>query len=362
MIAMLSKKSMLRDLDAYSPDDVVSYWNLRRIGYVIILCFLLEVVNLFDSGVRETPYLMITSLTLVIAAVPLMLLLLWCIKRFDSTSSKTRHNLYLYFWIFVPTIVAFSFFIRDAQMDRPPFNLLIIVGLISMVPILTAKETLLVFILPFLANLAVSMYVGLNVTYILYSVIFCLTGTFITVIVHRQYIFLIHELNYRTQHDPLTHILNRQTGSEKSNALLSVCKRESKPFAVMMIDVDFFKSFNDAKGHMYGDEVLKRVAQAISESFQRDTDAVYRYGGEEFCVGMIVDDHFDSQVLKLTGNIRALNIPAQNSSVSDLLTVSVGIAVSEKKDVTLESLLRLADEQLYVSKNTGRNRVTIQRI
>ena len=351
---------MASDIYRYSPDDTICRWNLTRISYVIILVLLLEIVNLFDAGVQSTPYLMMTTCAIILVGLIVLPLSLRVVKRFDSISPKARHRLYLYFWVLLPTIVAFSFFIRDAEANRPPLNLLIIVGLISMVPVLDGKETVMVFVLPAITNFIVYAAVNYNVTYMLYSIIFCLAGVMITTVVHRQYIFLIRELNYQMIHDSLTHLLSRQSGTERADMLLSVCAREKRCFVVMMIDIDYFKAYNDAKGHSYGDDVLRKVATAINDTFLRGSDVVYRYGGEEFCACLSTEQENVQEIVdRLRDNVRALHIPSEKPEASELLTISVGVAVSRDADQPLEELLQYADEQLYASKHAGRNRASV---
>lgn len=351
---------MMNDINRYSPEDTISKRNLTRICYVITLVLLLEIVNLFDEGVQSTPYLLITTSTIILIGLFVLPLSLCILKRFDKIPARARRRLYFCFWAFLPTLVAFSFLIRDAEANRPPLNLLIIIGLISMVPVLTPRETVLVFILPTITNLIVYAVVNSNMTYMMYSLIFCLAGVLITVLVHRQYIFLIRELNYQMLHDSLTHLLSRQAGTEKAEMLLSACAREKHCFVAIMIDIDHFKNYNDSKGHLYGDDVLKKVAGAIHDTFLRGNDVVYRYGGEEFCACISASPENVQVVIdRLTDKIRALAIPAEKATVSEWLTISLGVAICSEANRPLEEILKDADDQLYISKNAGRDRVSV---
>jgi diguanylate cyclase (GGDEF)-like protein len=127
-----------------------------------------------------------------------------------------------------------------------------------------------------------------------------------------------------------------------------------------MVDVDCFKLFNDRYGHQAGDDCLRQIAMAIKSCLKRPADLVARYGGEEFsCI--LPDTAFDDAMALATDlerKIRALEVPHQDSVVDTMITISVGLAtrtVDSQGDAAL--LLGLADNQLYLAKQTGRGRV-----
>jgi diguanylate cyclase (GGDEF)-like protein len=128
-----------------------------------------------------------------------------------------------------------------------------------------------------------------------------------------------------------------------------------------MIDIDFFKGYNDALGHDEGDICLQLVASTISKSSSRSGELVARFGGEEFIVLL---PHCDEKnAYRSCENIRrsveALGIKHPNSKVSSVVTVSIGCATCYLPDKTLDkkSLIKRADEALYRAKDNGRNRV-----
>lgn len=257
------------------------------------------------------------------------------------------------------TLVTFPFFIWDAESNRPPLNLLIIICMISMVPVLKGKAVVLVFMLPTLANLVIYAAINSNVIYMLYAIIFSLAGVLITVSVHRQYVLLIKELHYHMIHDSLTKLLSRHAGEERAEQLLSVCKRNRQCFVAIMMDIDFFKSYNDSKGHLYGDEILQKVSGAIQSSFNRGSDIVFRYGGEEFCACFSANaKDIELMTDRLMERVRELDITAECCDVSERLTMSLGVSSCKNGDKALADILRQADEQLYISKKLGRNRIS----
>ncbi|OHD26186.1 MAG: hypothetical protein A2Y38_26765 [Spirochaetes bacterium GWB1_59_5] len=162
-------------------------------------------------------------------------------------------------------------------------------------------------------------------------------------------------------HDGLTGLLNRRSlDSELSRRCLAAA-RLAEPIAVLMIDIDYFKAYNDRYGHQAGDECLITVAAAITAALERPQDSVARYGGEEFAA--IMPGTGDAGALKVAERVRAavesLAIEhASSSMVSEVVTVSVGYAsVIPGIDFNPSTLLDLADAALYRAKEAGRNRV-----
>ncbi|MEE9542518.1 MAG: diguanylate cyclase [Thermodesulfobacteriota bacterium] len=136
--------------------------------------------------------------------------------------------------------------------------------------------------------------------------------------------------------------------------------RNKSEISLMMIDIDYFKDFNDTYGHQPGDECIKRVASSIDGILNRPGDIVVRYGGEEFAVVMPGTDKEGALVLaeKLRAEIEGLNIE-HRSTATGRVTISIGVANMKpgKKD-SPEALFTIADKALYKSKQDGRNRVT----
>jgi diguanylate cyclase (GGDEF)-like protein len=137
--------------------------------------------------------------------------------------------------------------------------------------------------------------------------------------------------------------------------------RQRDPMAVIMIDIDHFKAFNDCYGHQGGDECLKAVAQELKRSLSRASDFIARYGGEEFVAILAGSDGSQAAQTaeRLRQRIEALDIPHEKNEAGKV-TVSLGVAaIFPKESTTPTELLDSADSALYESKNSGRNRVTV---
>jgi len=155
--------------------------------------------------------------------------------------------------------------------------------------------------------------------------------------------------------DPLTGVNNRASMDAYLKHQTLVTDRHKTPLSLIMIDVDLFKSINDTFGHVVGDVVLRAVANAIVKC-TRDSDVVFRYGGEEFVVILTNTEGVGADFLaeRIRQSIAALDIEALSNHTS--ITVSAGVAQFRDGDNPV-SLLSRADEMLYTAKQRGRNRV-----
>ena len=165
-----------------------------------------------------------------------------------------------------------------------------------------------------------------------------------------------------SMYDALTNIRNRRYFDETFEKTFSEIKRDKKSLAVLMIDIDFFKPYNDNYGHGQGDETLRKVAKALEKTIKRASDFVARYGGEEFVILLkdINKDGVEAVANNLLNAIRELKITHEFSKIENYVTVSIGVSYyNSSSDITKLELLLKADETLYNVKNSGRNNFAI---
>ncbi|MGM3161492.1 diguanylate cyclase domain-containing protein [Dickeya undicola] len=161
--------------------------------------------------------------------------------------------------------------------------------------------------------------------------------------------------------DGLTGLHNRRRFDEMLHSYWDQCLREARPVALMMMDVDFFKRYNDQYGHQAGDECLYRIAMAIKQSLRRPMDMCFRYGGEEFaCLLPFTElDGSCQRAEAILQAVRQLAIPHQASDTAPFVTLSIGVDCQiPTAGTNWETLLHNADSALYQSKALGRNRWT----
>lgn len=163
--------------------------------------------------------------------------------------------------------------------------------------------------------------------------------------------------------DSLTEIPNRRYFDQVFDQEWRYCLRNQKELSIVLVDIDFFKMYNDTYGHQAGDVTLKEVAQALHKSLNRSHDLAARYGGEEFICVLPDTDISGAQIKaeSLRFDVENLNIPHENSKTSNVVTISLGIAtIIPRDDMNPSDLLKMADEALYISKKDGRNRVSFK--
>jgi diguanylate cyclase (GGDEF)-like protein len=160
--------------------------------------------------------------------------------------------------------------------------------------------------------------------------------------------------------DGLTHIANRRNFDEVMDKEARRVARIPQPISLIMLDIDYFKPFNDNYGHGLGDECLVQVAKAMRGVIKRPNDLLARYGGEEFAV--ILPETPLEGALKVAEDLReavdSMNFPHAYSKVTDHVTISLGVASNEfDQEISVEDLLKQADKALYRAKEAGRNQV-----
>ena len=166
----------------------------------------------------------------------------------------------------------------------------------------------------------------------------------------------LEELSFK---DGLTGIANRRLFDSIMEIEWGNARRNHQPLSVIMLDIDFFKPYNDHYGHLKGDDTLKQVAQALASAATRSRDFVGRYGGEEFV--LVLSETDDKAALKIAERCRnllaQLHIPHQGSPLGQL-TASLGVGTCiPGADSSMADFLDAVDKQLYRAKHLGRNRV-----
>lgn len=167
---------------------------------------------------------------------------------------------------------------------------------------------------------------------------------------------LARKLDAMANRDPLTGVANRRYFARVSERILWEVKAQRGALALILLDVDFFKLFNDRYGHQQGDDCLIAVADCLGESLRQPTDVVARYGGEEFVILLEGADGAAAETVarRIASALAARGIPHGDSTVADRVTVSQGIALWRDGESIAELLAR-ADEALYRVKDGGRN-------
>ncbi len=157
--------------------------------------------------------------------------------------------------------------------------------------------------------------------------------------------------------DVLTQIMNRRGYQNMLERYWSDHVRRKSQLTILLMDIDFFKKYNDNYGHIQGDQCLREVAQTLKKALKRPIDIVARYGGEEFVV-ILPDTNIEGAVNvaeRLIEAMRTVNIPHEFSDCQPFVTLSVGLAQADLSNETSKQVLERADKSLYEAKEAGRN-------
>ncbi len=178
---------------------------------------------------------------------------------------------------------------------------------------------------------------------------------------HMNYIWQRKQLERDAFIDGLTGIPNRRRFDQAMDIEWRRANRYGIQLSLAMVDVDFFKQYNDTYGHGAGDEVLRQIANVMLQVINRSGELVARYGGEEFV--LLLPEIAPDEAVRIAERIRhaveTLELRHEQSSVAPFVTISVGgISLMPSMNSTIAEILELADNQLYLAKRAGRNSVS----
>ena len=161
--------------------------------------------------------------------------------------------------------------------------------------------------------------------------------------------------------DSLTSLYNRRFLVEIFARQLNSAKRNHKVFAFFILDLDYFKQFNDTYGHQAGDAALQEIAKLLKKQLKRSDDYAFRMGGEEFAGILLADTKqgIQEQIIQIHKAFCALKIPHTSSLINEILTCSIGACIVEQNsDTPFSEVYKHTDEALYKAKASGRDQVT----
>jgi diguanylate cyclase (GGDEF)-like protein len=257
---------------------------------------------------------------------------------------------------------------REEQLAALAVNLVAVfffAGLMFRQAVLTATVMIVAFA-------GTALAAGLSQSLLLRSMVIMTLTTATAALIYRDVEqayrrnFLEHALICElVAHDRLSGLMNRRAFDEHLLRVWQHALREQRSIAVLMIDIDHFKRYNDEFGHQAGDAALRGVAQIIQRFARRPLDIAARYGGEEFAL-ILYDQplaHVRDTAERLRESVQSLRIrpPAPDGTAWRRTTVSVGVgAVAPIRGRTAEGAVQLADEALYEAKQAGRNHVVVK--
>ena len=360
-------KSFFNSNSSPVPEEIRRFLkksSLEKVKIISIAILLIALTNDKECLERYGAVLMPFSIFIIAAAVIFLIGSSLMLKKGDFPQ-RTVDVFSTTFWC-VLCIGIVPFIIFDSFVRPFPINMTMLMLCFMMVPVTEKKRAKIMFGSYTVANLILASFGRPSISYVITLLVICVMGYMFSRHIHVNYLAMITKLTEETRTDYLTLAANRKGGFERSRSTLALCKRHRQICAFYMIDIDFFKAYNDAFGHYMGDNALVNVSRIIQDVFARKSDNVFRYGGEEFAVCASVDS-LDTVVYlaeRLRKAVENAMIEAGDKSVSDNLTVSIGATAyvpaktNELVDETF--MFSMADMALYEAKQTGRNRVVVK--
>lgn len=352
-------------------------YNLERIiplAFIILLFQLSNLIvdNIYNPYEDKKIYFLFIAISLIIISV----FFLWLVNNLlaaEEKSIKKFKYVYLYrsFW----TIFALAMLIlsaKDMMFLYFPINSILFCGAIAIVPILSLIEVL-AFLLPNMLFTLVMLIVSkAQLQIIVGFVLIYIAGFLLSIAIQHTYVNVgikmllrtqkIEELNQKlleqSRLDCLTQLLNRKGLEENLESVWTSCKKNYQNAWIIILDIDFFKHYNDTYGHYEGDMVLQKIGCCMKGCFEKATDIICRIGGEEFLIFLsdIEEDDVFKLIVEFRKQIEALKIKAGHPNISQYLTFSMGLAESYPggNDIS-KDLFVAADKALYIAKANGRN-------
>jgi len=229
------------------------------------------------------------------------------------------------------------------------------------------RESLIATAAMIVAHAATLAYIGQAATTVIYFLLVLTitgaTGAFVYRGVERQLRTSFLErglLGEMVVRDGLTGLKNRGAFDDYFPRMWQQALRDRRSLALLLIDVDHFKAYNDRYGHQAGDQALRRVAQVVQGFARRPLDMAARYGGEEFVLGLfdLSSDHVREIAEQLRVAIQSLGLVHEDSPTAAMVTASIGVAIAGPRlGRNPEGMVQIADEALYSAKRSGRNAV-----
>lgn len=350
--------------DSLTLSELLLALNLRRIIYVsfaylifIVLSFIADLTTVI--GITQLSYILISCVAVVFILISSIFYKYLLYKPFLGKLT------YRIFWLLLG-LAMIPFFINDAKMlaTNPsyiPLTATLFCFIMVVIPVFTRPELFISFSIFFVCNLAIALGYKASSSYILYIIGLSAAGLIFAYLTQYQNTMTIWNLKSETQLDSLTCLLNRKTGLQRMKFTIDLSRRYNKKVGIFMVDIDFFKAYNDHYGHVKGDVALKLVSDALCRIFARSSDVVFRYGGEEFVICAIVENDADAMNManRLLKEVSDMNIEVPENPVADHLTISIGYTIYDGDNARVPSELELidwADSAMYAAKAEGRNR------
>ncbi len=337
---------------------LVQQENIRKITD---FSYLLIIIVIIDGLFFKQSNFWFDRSTIFLLTMPLIYLLF-----IKPIFRKEKITVYIYIVMLILVSVFFFYTLNI-------YYLIPLILLMSVGPLLNLKQTIILLVISLIINITKLVFNNLfieDVKHVILIYIFVLLYSQILYINYLKNLYdkhLLHEKNKillsQADTDELTGLLNRYGMQNKINQLINLKDNSMKCSAIFLLDIDYFKNYNDTFGHLEGDKCLKKIANILKSSIKSELDFVARFGGEEFI--LFINNVNEKQAIEIgkraCKNIYNQKIKAPNNSKYPFVTISLGIAtynLNSKFDFF--KLIEEADKQLYLVKKEGKNALALK--
>lgn len=347
--------------------------NLYRFRIMCIVLFIMSVVSfIFHMKQNDTTAIDRQTIATIFVVLSIVFFILFSKLK---TLKLPNSVLWFFCYAFIVLICSVQFLaiINVTLSQQPSFPFILLISLLVIVPDFKAKATTIIIFAVYAGVILVQLlYMPITVAAInkIYNVtlftIICIITNFFISVKNMQVYFNEIQLKEMNEHltltstiDELTNLPNRRSFNYFYQNIWKHCQRLKLTICIFMIDIDYFKNYNDTFGHMEGDKALQKVGGALQSYLKRDTDFVARYGGEEFIciVPYLEENEAEAFAKSIVTKVENLEIKAPHGA-NQFLTVSIGAAIAIPEDgFARETLMQIADQALYEAKDGGRNQL-----
>lgn len=378
-----SLSTLHNTLDFHLQSDIydrVQTINISQSLFFSLIFLVMETVNLLLYLWADFQGRLITPFSIIVTGYLLLLAgnIFYCerllkLKRTAKTRCILKYHAYFFTIIISLFCLAVTYICLESWITAERmvfFYIYIAAG-----PICSLYETLGAILLTALCSIPAYVYQNAPPAVYTTLLLYCFISLFLSQMrccVIKSHLFQLREawhkqvdLQNRADTDPLTQIPNRNGYSLRLEALLPCTIALQIPVAVIMVDIDYFKQYNDTFGHMAGDDCLKKIACTLSSNIHQEKDLICRFGGEEF--QMFLHGISSSDAIKAADRLRkavaGLKIPSANQNAGPYVTISLGVAGAVLTCVEdYHNLVKAADDELYYCKNHGKNMLSFRQL
>lgn len=351
------KRSMMNEVPEVA--GLLIRLNLKRSWVAIAVIILIQLVSTISGVIQVYPNYVLGNILVGVWCVLFALYMLIFYQNHLDENEKIARWCCIVFWA-VLGMVMIPFHMGDIKMTSIPVSMITLYALLLVGPFFMAKEALAVHGINYLSYLVAFFMMGGPGMQLLFVTMLSSAIFFLCQQSQSQYVQQMIHIKKQANYDFLTGLMTRQSGMEKMKRIYDRCRYKNWMMGILMVDIDYFKNYNDHFGHVQGDDALRKVGQCLNACFNRPEDMVCRLGGEEFLICFSCEDKaaIMENGKRIYDEVKRLNIMSHDG---DNLTVSIGgmgiLPAKTDESPDLMCLVDACDKLLYQAKHKGKNQV-----